>query len=247
MKKVLVPTCVVLCIIGIFAVWYFGHQCSDQKGLKSESKDSVLIKNNPQEESSVPDATQKTGKGDTTKKIETKRDNSNPEKVNAAGSTAKNVVLEGEKEHQKLPSAEEVAAANAFEAYVKAEIEFDVYSEALIEALEATPLDVDHIESVASDRKDAMVRRKEALQNLAAYSEAAAEILAAEETLSAEDAARIAAMKEELDREETEMIVDEQKRSAGSAEIEEMTKQIEEIRRTLLEKYPDLKELLNED
>ncbi len=247
MKRFLVPTCVVLCVIGIFAVWYFGHQRSNQKELKSGSKDSVLIENHPQEESSVPETTQKTGKDDAAREIETKRDDSNPEKVNAAGGTAKNAVLDGEKEHQKSPSAEDVAAANAFEAYVKAEIEFDVYSESLIEALDATPLDVDHINSVHKNRKDAMVRRKEALQNLAVYSEAAAEILAAEETLSAEDAARIAAMKKELDREEAEMIADEQKRSAGSAKSEEMTKQIEEIRRTLLEKYPDLKELLNED
>ncbi len=87
-----------------------------------------------------------------------------------------------------------------------------------------------------------MVRRKEALQNLAAYSEAAAEILAAEKTLSAEDAARITAIKEKLDREEAEM----RKR------IEEMKKQIfdgisPEQQRTLLDELPDLKELLNED
>ncbi|MDE0086811.1 MAG: hypothetical protein OXU23_13920 [Candidatus Poribacteria bacterium] len=256
MKKVLVPTCVVLCIIGIFAVWYFGHQRSNQKELKSGSKDSVLIENHPQEESSVSEPTQKTGKDDAAREIETKRDDSYPEKVNAAGGTAKNAVLEGGKEHQKLSSAEEVAAANAFEAYVKTEIEFDFLTESLKEALEASTLDWEHIDSVHKDRKDAMVRRKEALQNLAVYSEAAAEILAAEETLSAEDAARIAAIKEELEREGTEMIVDEQKRSAG---IEEMRRQIEEMRkqifdgfspeqqRTLLDELPDLKELLNED
>ncbi|MDE0316803.1 MAG: hypothetical protein OXM61_18095 [Candidatus Poribacteria bacterium] len=256
MKRFLVPTCVVLCVIGIFAVWYFGHQRSNQKELKSGSKDSVLIENHPQEESSVPEATQKTGKDDAAREIETKRDDSNPEKVNAAGGTAKNAVLEGGKEHQKLSSAEEVAAANAFEAYVKVEIEFDFLTESLKEALEASTLDWEHIDSVHKDRKDAMVRRKEALQNLAVYSEAAAEILAAEETLSAEDAARIAAIKEELEREGTEMIVDEQKRSAG---IEEMRRQIEEMRkqifdgfspeqqRTLLDELPDLKELLNED
>ncbi len=139
MKKVLVPTCVVLCIIGIFAVWYFGHQRSDQKGLKSESKDSVLIENHPQEESSVPETTQKTGKDDTTGEIKTKKDDPNPERVNAAGGTAKNAVLDGEKEHQKSPSAEDVAAANAFEAYVKAEIEFDFLTESLKEALKQDP------------------------------------------------------------------------------------------------------------
>lgn len=243
------------CLLGA-ALWYFGHQRSDQKGLKSESKDSVLIENNPQEESSVPEATQKTGKDDAAREIETKRDDSNPEKVNAAGGTAKNAVLDGEKEHQKSPSVEDVAAANAFEAYVKAEIEFDFLTESLKEALKQDPLDWEHINSAHKDRKDAMVRRKEALQYLAAYSEAAAEILAAEETFSAEDAARIAAIKEELDREKADMIADEQKRSAG---IEEMRKQIEEMRkqifdgfspeqqRTLLDELPDLKELLNED
>ena len=263
MKKFLIPTCVVLCIIGIFAVWYFGHHRSDQKELKSESKDSVLIENHLQKDLSVPEATQKTDRDDAAREIETKRDDSNPEKVNAAGGTAKNAVLDGEKEHKKSPSAEDVAAANAFETYVKAEIEFDFFTESLKEALEATPLDWDHIESIASDREDAKVRQKEALKNLAAYSEAAAEILAAEKTLSAEDAARIAAIKEELDREEAEMIADEQKRSAGIEEmrrqIEEMRRQIEEMRkqifdgfsleqqRTLLDELPDLKELLNED
>ena len=49
MKRFLVPTCVVLCIIGIFAVWYFGHQRSDQKELKSESKDSLQIENRSQD------------------------------------------------------------------------------------------------------------------------------------------------------------------------------------------------------
>lgn len=250
MKKFLIPTCIVFCLLGA-ALWYFGHHRSDQKELKSESKDSVLIENHLQRDSSVPEATQKTDRGNTAGEIDS-------EKVgpNAADGTTKNVVLEDEKEHQKPPSAEDVAAANAFEAYVKAEIEFDFFTESLKEALEATPLDWEHINSVHKDRKDAMVRRKEALQNLAAYSEAAAEILAAEATLSAEDAARIAAIKEELDREKADMITDEQKRSAG---IEEMRRQIEEMRkqifdgfspeqqRTLLDELPDLKELLNED
>ncbi|MDE0483599.1 MAG: hypothetical protein OXI67_13540 [Candidatus Poribacteria bacterium] len=242
MKKYVIPTCVVLCIIGIFAVWYFGHQRSDQKELKGESKDSVLIENHLQEESSVPDATQKTGKDDAAREIETKRDDSNPEKVNAAGGTAKNAVLDGEKEHQKSPSAEDVAAANAFEAYVKAEIEFDFLTESLKEALETRPIDWDRIKSATSDHKNAGLRRKEALQNLASYSEAAAEILAAEKTLSTEDAARVAELKAEIRADEQKHI----------AEIKEMRKQIfdglsPEQQRTLLDELPELREVLRVD
>lgn len=241
MKKFLVPTCLILCIIGIFALWYFGHQRADPKELKSESKNSLPIENHLQEESSAPEVVQKTDKDDTDGEIETKRDNSNPEKTNTDGSTDKNVVLEGEKEHQKLPSAEDVAAANAFEVYVKTDIEFDLATGSLKEALETRPIDWDHVKSATSDHKNARLRRKEALQNLASYSEAA-EILAAEETLSAEDAARIAAMKEKLDRDEAEM----------RKQTEEMRNQIfdglsPEQQRTLLDTFPELKELLSAD
>ena len=240
MKKFLVPICLILCIIGIFALWYFGHQRADPKELKSESKNSLPTENRPEGISSIPESTQKTSKDDTARKMETKGDNSYPEKINGTDSLNKNTELK--EKGQKFPSAEDVAAANAFEAYVKAQMEFDLFSESLIEALKASPLDFDHINSVHKNRKDAGVRRKETLQNLAVYSETAAEILAAEETLSAEDAARISAIKEELDRDEAEM----------RKQIGEMRNQIfdglsPEQQRTLLDTFPELKELLSED
>ena len=236
MKKFLIPTCVVLCIIGILAVWYFGHQRADPKELKSESKNSLPIENHLQEESSVPEAVQKTDKGDTAGEIETKRDNSNPEKTNTDGSTDKNAVLEGEKEHQKLPSAEDVAAANAFEAYAKAEIEHKSTVDKLIEALKSE--NSNSIASATESLKNARLRREEALRNLSPYSEVAAEILATDE-------ARSAASEKEIDR----IKADDKKRTIEMRkEMREWFQRLSpEQQRTLLDTFPELKELLSED
>jgi len=239
MKKYVIPTCVVICVIGIFAVWYFGYQSSNPEELKSESKDSLPIENHPQEESSVPESTQKTDKGDTAGEIETKRENSNTEKVNPAGNTDKNDVLEGEKEHQKLPSAEDIAAGAAFEAYAIAEMEYGLAIETAKEALKVKPIDNQRLKSATDDLKNARLRREAALRNLVPYSEAAAEMLAADE-------ARAAEAEKVIDR----ITADDKKRSA------ERTKQIwlegfkrlsPEQQRTLLDKFPELKELLNEN
>ena len=257
MKKFLVPICLILCIIGIFAVWYFGYQTSNPEELKSESKNSLPTENRPEGISSIPESTQKTSKDDTARKMETKGDNSYPEKINGTDSLNKNTELK--EKGQKFPSAEDVAAANAFEAYVKAQMEFDLFSESLIEALKASPLDFDHINSVHKNRKDAGVRRKETLQNLAVYSETAAEILASDKTRTPEEEALIAEIKEEIERDRAEIKADDQKRAAESAETEEMRKQINQImveyynilspeqQRTLLDTFPELKELLSED
>lgn len=235
MKKFLIATCVVLCIIGIFALWYFGHQSTDPEELKSEPKDSSL---------SVPESTQKTGKDDSAEEIETKRDTPNLEKVNAAGSTDKNAVLEGKKEHQKMLSAEDVAASAAFEAYAMAEIEHKSAVSKLIEALESD--DSDSIESATKALENARLSREEALRNLAPYSEAAAEILAADEARSAE----VVKVMERIE-------VEDQKRSAErKKQMEERTKQIwlegfkrlsPEQQRTFLDMFPELRELLQED
>ncbi len=246
MKKFLIPTCVVLCIIGIFAVWYFGHQRADPKELKSESKNSLSVENRSQE----------TGKGDIAQKIETKKESSNSNKDHDTG---ENSTLNEKMKQEQSPSAEDVAAANAFEVYVKAQMEFDLLSESLKEALKASPLDFDHINSAHKNRKDVGMRRKEALQNLAVYSKTAAEILVAEKTRTAEEETLIAEIREEIERDETEIRADDQKRSAESAETEEMRKQINQImveyynmlspeqQRTLLDTFPELKELLSED
>ncbi len=235
MKRFLIPTCVVLCIIGIFALWYFGHQSTDPEELKNESKDISP---------SVPDATRKTSKNDAAGEIEIKGDNSNTEKVNTAGSTAKKVVLEGEKEHQQSPSAEDVAAGAAFEAYANSEIAYKSAISKFKEALEFG--DTSSIESATDTLKNARLNREETLRNLAPYSEAAAEILAADEARSVE-------VEKIMKRIEAE----DQKRSAErKKQMEEWTKQIwlegfkslsPEQQRTFLEMFPELKELLNEN
>ena len=53
--------------------------------LKSESKDSLQIENRPQDVSSIPESTQKTGKDDIADEIETKKEGSNSEKTNDTG------------------------------------------------------------------------------------------------------------------------------------------------------------------
>ena len=246
MKKFLIPICVILCIIGIFAVWYFGYQSSNPEELKSESKNSLSVENRSQE----------TGKGDAAQKIETKKKSPDSDKDH---DTDRNTILNEKKKQEQSPSAEDVAAANAFEAYIKAQMEFDLFSESLIEALKASPLDFDHINSVHKNRKDAGVRRKETLKNLAVYSETAAEILASDKTRIPEEEALIAEIKEEIERDRAEIRADDQKRAAESAETEEMRKQINQImveyynilspeqQRTLLDTFPELKELLSED
>lgn len=244
MKRFLIATCVLICIIGIFAVWYFGHQSTDSEELKGESKDSLPIENHPQEESSVSEPTQKTGKDDTAGEIETKRENSYTEKVNAAGSPAKNAVLEGEKDDQTLLSAEDIAAGAAFEAYAKSEIVHKSAISKFKEALESG--DSASLEAATETLKNARLNREEALRNLAPYSEAAAEILAADEARSAE-------VEKIMER----MRAEDQKRSAEmKKQREQMTKQIwlegfkrlsPEQQRTFLEMFPELKELLNEN
>ncbi len=185
MKKFLIATCVVICIIGIFAVWYFGPDSTDSKELKSESKDSSRIENHLQEESSVHESIQKTGKGDTAEEIETKGNNSNLKKIDSLGEDTK------EKKEQKLPSADDIAAGAAFEAYAKAEIVHKSAISKLKEALESG--DSAAIEAATETLKNARLSREEALRNLAPYSEAAAEILAADE-------ARAAAAEKEIER-----------------------------------------------
>ncbi|MDE0316805.1 MAG: hypothetical protein OXM61_18105 [Candidatus Poribacteria bacterium] len=242
MKKYVIPTCVVICVIGIFAVWYFGYQSTDSEKLKGESKDSLLIENHFQEESSVPEVTQKTDKGDTAGEIETERDNSNPEKTNTTGSSDKNAVLD-EKDHQKSPSAEDIAAGAAFEAYAKSEIVHKSTISKFKEALESG--DSASLEAATDALKNARLNREEALRNLAPYSEAAAEILAADE-------ARAAEVEKIMER----MRAEDKKRSAErKKQMEEKMKQVwlegfkrlsPEQQRTLLDKFPELKELLNE-
>lgn len=237
MKKFLVPTYLVLCLIGIFSVWYFGHESTDQEELKSESKDSLQIENRSQDVSSDHESTQKTGKGGTAGKIETEKDDPNPEKTNAAGSTAKNAVLEGEREHKKLPSAEDIAAGAAFEAYAKSEMEHKSAVSKLIEALKSG--DSASLEAATENLKNARLSREETLRNLVPYSEAAAEILAADE-------ARAAAADKVIDQ----ITADDKKRSAEMRKrilLEGLNILSPEQQRTLLDKFPELKELLEED
>ncbi|MDE0483601.1 MAG: hypothetical protein OXI67_13550 [Candidatus Poribacteria bacterium] len=103
------------------------------------------------------------------------------------------------------------------------------------------------LEAATDALKNARLNREEALRNLAPYSEAAAEILAADEARSAE-------VEKIMER----MRAEDQRRSAErKKQMEEKMKQVwlegfkrlsPEQQRTFLEMFPELKELLlNED
>ena len=236
MKKFLVPIFLVFCLVGLFTLWYFGNESTDPAELKSESKDSLQIENRPQDVSSIPESTQKTGKDDIADEIETKKEGSNSEKTNDTGG---NTTLNEKKKQEQSPSAEDIAAAAAFGAYAKAEIEYNSALETFKEALKAKPVDTQRLESATDNFKNARLQREEALRNLAPYSEAAAEILAADEARSAE-------AKKVIDQ----MRAEDQKRSAERRKqiwLEGFKRLSPEQQRTLLDKFPGLRELLRED
>ena len=74
-------------------------------------------------------------------------------------------------------STEDPAAAEAYEKYLIAESAYLDAQDILKAALEARPIDWDRIKSATNDLKNAARHRKEALQNLAPYSEAAVKLL----------------------------------------------------------------------
>ncbi|MCE2401169.1 hypothetical protein J4G08_09810 [Candidatus Poribacteria bacterium] len=237
MKKFIIPTCPVFCFIGA-ALLYFGHQRSDPEELNGASKNTLQIENQPQKESSVPESTQKTGKGDTAAEIEAKKEGSNSEKTNDTGG---NTTLDDKKKQkqklQQLPSAEDVAASAAFEAYAKSEIEHKSALSKFTEALKSG--DSASLEAATRTLKNARLSREEALRNLASYSEEAAEILAA-------DMARAAEAEKEFDR----ITAEDQKRSVERRKqiwLEGFKRLSPEQQRTLLDKLPELRELLRAD
>ena len=74
-------------------------------------------------------------------------------------------------------ATEDPAAAEAYEKYFTAESEYLAAQDRLQVALEARPIDWDRVGEETDNLKNAGRHRKEALQNLAPYSEAAAKLL----------------------------------------------------------------------
>ena len=185
MKKYFIPIYVVLFLIGATALWYFGHHRPAQKILKAEPKKIYKsiplppkrssVKPAPSETIQVPrdgNATVKT-EGAETKTAETDNvttsEKKSSEQEQFKGTSSNQLGL------QEDFSDDDPAAAEAFDKYITAESEyqaaFEIFKEALISQ------DYERIKSATDSAKEAEQRRKEALQNLAPYSEAAVKML----------------------------------------------------------------------
>ena len=205
MRKHLMPIYVVLFLIGATALWYFGHHRPAQKILEAEPKKIYKSTPLPPKSLSVkpgPSETIQEPRADTNIETEDTDDTSTTEKIDSnkesnAGEGADRLVL------QENISVDDPAAAEAFEKYIAAEADYQAALEAFnktlnfdqimssqeetLEALkkfdQQTALESlnrtlslynsDELEAL----KEAQRRRKEALENLAPYSEDAAKML----------------------------------------------------------------------
>ena len=195
MKKYLFPIYVALFLIGATTLWYFGHHRPAQKILNAEPKKvykstplppkSLSVKSVPSETIQVPpdeNAATKTESADTKT---TDSDNATtPEKKDSKqerfeDTSSNELVL------QEDLSDDDPAAAEAFDKYITAESEYQAAIETLKEALVSE--NSERLKSATDSLREARQRRKEALQNLAPYSEDAVKML--EEMEEAERAA----------------------------------------------------------
>lgn len=191
MRKYLTPIYVVLFLVGATALWYFGHHRPAQKILAAEPK--RVYKSTPVQPksllvpSTLSDATQGISEDDTGVEVETidtesEAMDTGSEDVDNAATSEK---IDNSQEHsgdsdadafmpQEALSSEEAAALKAYEA---AESEYLASQDRLEAALDARPIDWERISSANNDLKNAARHRREALENLAPYSEAAAKLL----------------------------------------------------------------------
>lgn len=224
MRKYLMPIYIVLFLIGATALWYFGHHRPAQKILEADPvkvyKSTPLQPEELSVKSTPSDIIQKPREGDTDREVEG-IDTESEDMANAATSekTDKDQAQVKDTSFDKLVpqdglSTEDPAAAKAYEEYLTAESEYLAAHDRLKAALDARPIDWDRIESATNDSKSAAKHRKEALQNLAPYSEEAVkllekmaeaerqseEIMAGYKAKSREYEAEIREMKEVLER-----------------------------------------------
>ena len=182
MKTRFMPIYVVLFLVGATALWYFGHHRPAQRLLKAEPQ--KIYKSTPLQpaDSSVKptpsDVVQKPREADTDIEVKGIDNAATPEKIDDSQPHSKNVDSE-ELASQEAISVDDPAAAEAFEKYLAAEAEYLAAHDVLKAALAARPIDWDRIESATNDAKNAARHRKEALENLAPYSQDAAKLLEA--------------------------------------------------------------------
>ena len=189
MKRYLMPIYVALFLIGATALWYFGHHRPAQKILGAEPK--RVYKTTPLQPKSLPvtsnpsNATQQASEADTGMAVETIDTESEDTESEDMDNTATPEKIDNSQEHsedsgsdalmsQEALSSEEVAALKAYE---EVQSEYLAAQDMLQAALEARPIDWERVRSANNNFKNAARHRKEALQNLAPYSEDAAKLL----------------------------------------------------------------------
>ena len=213
MKKYLIPIYITLFMIGVVALWYFGHHRPVQKILQAEPQ--TVYKSTSQQPS---DLSVKPIPSDSTQVFPDEDTDTEGEGIDNA-STSENMDSNQEsRAGADKPIQEDLLvddpAAEAYEKYASAELEYQAAQETLKkvfpfknndpamsaakEAKEAISksdyqagieklttvltafenMDTAQIESAVEAYKEAKLRRNEALENLADYSEDAAEMLA---------------------------------------------------------------------
>ena len=232
MKKFRRPVYIALFLIAGTAVWYFGHHRPAQKILKAEPekvyRTTLPPQNVPPVDSKSPINPAQTSQGT---EVEAGAENIHGPSASAlpdeplpfftqevSGEQSGEVPMQ-----QDTPSAEEVAAREAFE---KAQSAFDLAQEDVESVLKdfqsalTPPVDSEALKSATEDLKsatnafkNAALQRKTALQNLAPYSEEAAKLLAEVEAAEARAAESVAEPNELLDElREKERILREEER-----------------------------------
>ena len=215
MKKYPMLIYVVLFLIGATALWYFGHHRPTQKILTAEPK--KVYKSTPLQPSSdlsakpePSDTIQKPHEGDAG--IDTESEDmgntATSEKIDDSQVHSEDADSEESMSQEPL-STEDAAAAEAFEKYFTAESEYQTAQERMGEAFDSE--NDERIKSATNALREARLRRNEALQNLAVYSEDAAEILAqVRETKRRAD--EVAAVLEAEDAAAAQILLEEQQK-----------------------------------
>ena len=212
MRKYLMLIYAVLFFIGATALWYFGHHRPAQKILEAEPK--RVYKTTSVEPKSLPvpstlsDATQGINESSTGVEVEA-IDTTSEDMANAATSEKIDNSQErsGNSDSDAFMPQEalSVEEATALEAYEAAESEYLAAQDRLKAALDARPIDWERISSATNDLKNAARHRKEALQNLVPYSEAAVKLLEKMEAAERQSEEIMAGYKAESREYETEL------------------------------------------
>ena len=205
MRKYLMPIYVVLFLIGATALWYFGHHRPAQQLLKAEPK--KIYKSTPLPPKGlsakpVPSEAIQAPRIDTNIETENTDPAATPEKLDNNQDRAEVTDVDELVIQEGLSVEDTAAAAEAFEKYVKAEADYQAAreklemalktsianSKAVTEALAASDQQAaqemlnnnnsDQLLPIGKAYIEAKSRRDEALENLAVYSEDAAEMLA---------------------------------------------------------------------